>query len=568
MPLPFHRPARLVNTLVALGALAVCSAVQAQADERFRIDRFDVQGSRFLSAEDITRLTGPYIGPAQVFGDVQKALLAVEGAYRQAGFSAVQVIVPEQELTQGVVRFEVTEVPLGQISISGESQFSAENIRQSLPTLQAGQTPNGRMISQSVQLANENPAKQVEVVLSVGKTAGTVDADVKVKEEPVQRVFLTLDNTGTRSTGRTRAGIAYRHANLFDRDHVVTLAYTTSLDKPPSAKVDVLSAAYHLPLYDRNASLDLIYGYSNVSTSTQSGAPGASLGINGKGDIFALRYNHYLPRAGEYSSRWVAGFDWKSVKSSCVNAAGVAVTGTAGCVDFFTTPISLTYAGRLEQPKRLFDYSIGLSINLPLGSEHPYPTAAVPAGRDLYTLAAGNRKSRDDYSVLRLTSTYLQPLPMDWTLRVSANGQSSFGTALVSTEQLGLAGSTAVRGFLERVVTADSGIVAQIEAQTPELSPMLGLTQGKLQGAVFFDTGWGYLHNDNTVGGGQRRLASWGLGARYQWNKQLSLRVDAAQILDVRPNNTYRGSDPRTGGVLDDNDMHDWRVHANLTWAF
>lgn len=565
-------PASANAFLIALVTAALPHAAIAQQDEKFTIQRFDVRGAHILSASDLARLTAPYVGPNRVFGDVQKALDAVEAAYRDAGYSAVQVIVPEQELNQGVVRFEVTETPIGAVTVSGNKAFSTENIRRSLPALREGETPNGRLISESVQLANENPAKQVEVVLGMGKKEGTVDARVAVTEEPIQRWYLTADNSGTRPTGRIRLGATYQHANLFDRDQTLSVSYLTSPnkdigidDRPEHTKVDVFSVGYRMPFYDIGDSLDLIYAYSNATTPSTTAPTGAPLGIAvlGKGEIVAARWNHYFARRGEYSSRLILGFDWKSVDSQ---TGGCAIGSSASCIKYVTSPLSATYIGKLEKPGKLLDYSLGLAHNIPMGSRYEYP--ANSGVGDRFSLAAGNRQSRDDFTILKASFSYSDTVFHDWLLRVAANGQSSLGSALVSTEQIGLAGSNAVRGFLERIIATDSGVVGNIELYTPELAPKFGLARGNLRGLVFYDTAVGRLHNapaDPT-----RRLSSWGVGLRYGLNKDVSVKFDVAQILDYGPPNEspHRGSDPTAGGVLDTNSRGDSRAHLSITVGF
>ena len=65
----------------------------------------------------------PLTGPKRVYGDIQKALEALEGAYRAAGYSTVQVYVPEQELTSGVVRLQVTEGVIGKVADQRQQVF-------------------------------------------------------------------------------------------------------------------------------------------------------------------------------------------------------------------------------------------------------------------------------------------------------------------------------------------------------------------------------------------------------------------------------------------------------------
>ncbi|MFH1603572.1 MAG: POTRA domain-containing protein, partial [Pseudomonadota bacterium] len=356
----------------ALGlAIAIISAVPCAAqDEKFDIVRFEIVGNTLLPDAELQRLVAPLTGTKRVYGDIQKALEALEGAYRSAGFSTVQVHVPEQELTTGTVRLDVIEGVLGKVVISGNRYFDNSNVRAALPALKEGVAPNLRKMSENIQLSNENPSKKVEVTLGVSEEEGKVDAKVAVTEESPERIFATLDGTGTAATGKSRIGVAYQNANLFNLDHTMTLAYTTSPDAPSGVKVDIYSIGYRVPLYSTGDSIDLIYGKSSVNTPSTSPTLGAALGIVGKGDVFGARWNHYFPRRGEYTSKLIYGFDYKYINARCSVGAPPSVTAVdfnpptppiASCVPYTTRPLSITYTGQKQGAGHVLDYNIGLA---------------------------------------------------------------------------------------------------------------------------------------------------------------------------------------------------------------
>ncbi|MEO8009803.1 MAG: POTRA domain-containing protein, partial [Betaproteobacteria bacterium] len=52
---------------------------------RFDISAYRVEGNTLLKPNKIQAVLAPYQGKQRDFGDVQRALDALEGAYRQAG---------------------------------------------------------------------------------------------------------------------------------------------------------------------------------------------------------------------------------------------------------------------------------------------------------------------------------------------------------------------------------------------------------------------------------------------------------------------------------------------------
>lgn len=506
-------------------------------DERFDIVRFQIEGNTLLPDAEVHGAVAPLIGPRRVYGDIQKALESLEGTYRRAGYSTVQVYVPEQELTTGVVRLQITEGVIGKVLISGNKHFDNANIRASLPKLKEGRAPNLRQMSEAIQLANESPAKQIEVTLGVSEEEGKVDAKVAVTEENPQRVFVTADSTGTEATGVSRVGMAYQNGNLFKLDHTLTLAYTGSADAPAGVKVDIFSIGYRIPFYALGDSLDLIYGKSSVNTPSSSPTLGGALGIVGKGDVFGLRWNHYFARQGEYSSKLIFGFDYKFINSSCTTAGAPSgidppTPAIAACVPYTTRPLSLSYSGQRLSPGQMFDYNIGVAHNLALGSQY----TNLDGASDRYSyLTSGNRATRDAFSIVRLGGSYLRAFPTDWQLRFAASGQYA-GNPLVAAEQIGLAGSTTVRGFNERATSADSGYIVNAEIYTPELSKTTGV-RGSLRALAFYDFSRGYNHGvpEGSLTPSKIGVASVGAGVRYGLGKDVSLRFDLAQVIDAGP---------------------------------
>lgn len=535
------------------------SSPYAQTVEQFSIQSYDVRGAGLLKEKEIASATQPYTGAARDFADVQRALEAIEALYKKKGFSAVQVQLPEQDITTGVVVIEVFETPVGVVTVSGNERVSTESIRRSLPALQEGRSPNARKISENVQLANENQSRQVAVVLSVGAAEDSVDARIDVKEDKVSRIFVTADNTGAEPTGQYRLGVGYQHSNVFGRDHTASAAYSTSPDKPSGVDIDVLSLGYRIPFYGIGDSLSLVYGYSNINTATTS-ALGSGLQINGKGDVFALRWNHFFSRRGEYSSNLVVGLDRKGVRSSCANSAG-SVSGVAGCMDYTTLPLSLTYSGKRQGLVQLVEYALGVSHNIPVGEK----VAASSGDVDRYSLASGDRRVKDGFNVIRLSGGYTRSWS-DWLTRLALTGQAAPGSALVSSEQIGLSGAQAVRGFLDRVVVADSGVIVNLEAYSPDFAAKIGLTNSSLRGLVFYDYARGRDY-DAAAGAPDKQLSSWGFGFRYAMGRDVTLGLDAARIGRVEPADIHRGTDP-AGGVIDDNDRGDWRGHFALAVSF
>ena len=509
----------------------------AEINLRFDILKFEVEGNTLFKPEQVQALVAPFTGKGRDFGDIQRAVEALEQGYRAAGYSAVQVLLPEQELERGVVTLKVIEARIGKINIEGNKYFNTDNIRRSLPTLREGISPNTQAISAAVVAANDNPAKKLNVTLSSGDREGEVNAKVEVAEENPKKFFLTLDNTGNGQTGSYRLGLGFQHANLGNRDHALTLQYITSPEKPDN--VSIYSVAYRLPVYSRGDSMDFFAAYSDVDAGTSS-TPAGPLQFTGKGKVFGARYNWILPRRGGFEQRIIFALDYKAFLNSCA-IGGAAVCGPGG-TDVTVHPLGVSYSGQLTRAAGQTAFSVALSHNIPGG--------AKGGSADI---AAARPAARSDYNVLRLNLNHQTVHGGDWQSRVALTAQQS-EDALVPGEQFGLVGSNAVRGFLEREISNDKGYFANLELYTPDFGSKLGgkFANANARALVFFD--FGHVSRNNVLPGEVEgaSASSIGAGLRLNIKKDIAFRVDAAQVL-------AQGTTQRGNSV---------RVHAGIVLSY
>jgi hemolysin activation/secretion protein len=501
--MPNNFTLRLARLFAGSVLAAAVSAAWADDEVRFQISRFDVSGNTLLSPAEVQAAVAPYTGAGRDFGDVQRALEALEALYQAHGYNVVTVQLPEQELNGGVVRLNVIQARLARVSVSGNRYFSEQNIRAGLPTLLPGQTPNLNAVSANLRLVNENPAKKVKLNLAAAQDGGDdIEARVEVLDERPWKVLFSADNTGTESTGKTHAGIMLQHANLWGRDHVGSLQYVTTAERPD--RVAVWSAGYHIPLYALGDAVDLFASYSNVDSGTIN-AGIFDLAVSGKGAVYGARYTHTLAKRGTLESRLVYGADLKAYKNN------VVFGGQNFGNDVTVHPLSIGWAGNAVMPDGEINLALTVLQNIAGGTRG--------GTRDFTAVRAGAKAS---YTMLRFSAAISNVIAGDWQTRVLLNGQAT-GDALVPGEQFGAGGSTTVRGFGERDLATDAGFVSNVELYTPNLCTR-AFWQCRLLG--FYDSAWG--QRNHILPGELRRTAisSVGLGLRFAAGAGTSVQLD------------------------------------------
>lgn len=491
---------------------AVPAAAAAEADQvvlRFTVNQYVLEGASLLSKKEIDAVVAPYVGKDKDFSDVQRALEAVEDAYAKHGFSAVHVLLPEQELEKGTVRFRVVESRFGKVTVKDNHFVSEANALNAVPSVRSGGVPRSKLIARELKLANENPARQLNVVLKAGEKDDEVDANVIVTDSKPSTWGMSLDNSGSPETGRARLGFSYRNANVFNADHVAGIQYVTSPQYVD--RVKVLGGSYKIPFYQYASSLEFFGGYSNVNSLV-----GGLSNFQGGGKLFSTRYSHALERIGVFDPSLSFGLDWRDFRR-------IELTNPPPTVlynEIVVMPLSIAYAAQGKFEKSDINFNVSLAANLLKPSKG---READFAAYDRLNLT----QPKPGYKVLRYGASYSRLIGADWQFRTALNGQHS-GDVLVQGEQMRLGGADGVRGFAEGSEGGDSAMRLNVEGYTPDF----GRGEIQTRALAFFDAGQASPTNATKT-----TISALGIGLRANYSERVSLRIDLAKIVKA-------GTDP------------------------
>lgn len=519
----------------------------APAPVVFQINEFEVDGNTLLAPEKIQALTQPFTGPGRDFAAVQGALEALQKEYQRIGHGAVQVILPEQELDQGIVKLQVVEQTIARITITGNEHFDNDNILRSMPHVREGEIPNTGAISRDLRLANENPAKRTSILFRTSEAGEEgLEATVKVADEKPWKVFLSADNTGTSSTGFGRVGLGFQHYNVGNLDHRFTAQVVTNMSWPQGDKlidreVKIFGFGYTIPFHELGDSLDMFAGYSNVNAGNPAGGGGLPFNVTGVGRVFGVHYNHNFDKIDNYTHKLRGGIDYHAYRTS--NTLDAALTPK-----LTTTPVILAYQGQWSRASDTLAFSVSTSWNVPMAD---YAKADDFAAYD----------AEDDYKHFNWSLDYYRQIFNDWQLHLGGNGQLT-GDHLPPGEQLGLGGMTTVRGWYERDVAGDKGYRLTAELTTPDYGKVIGDKVG-LRWTLFTDIGH-INFNEGEISGQkqpfetEKNFQSVGAGLRFNYGSRFVGRLDYALVVDGDKSEL-------SGGRREDGDLY---MHASMAFIW
>lgn len=494
----------------------------------FVIRGFDITGDNPLADGEVSSILAPYLRTDATIETLQKATAALETALKDKGFSLYRVALPPQEVGR-TVALNIVKFVIGKISIEGRERYSEANIRASLPELKEGTAPNFRTLAVQTAIANESQGKQVQVAVKESDDADKIDVRIIVKESKPWIFSVSESNTGTAATGNDRLTLAGTHSNLFDSDHQLTAAYTTSLERPSDVRQFGLN--YRVPLYRLGGVVGVSYTHSGVVGNF------GAFNSTGAGSTYGINYNHYLPPDGGYRGYVSLGLDHKQFDVTQINGFPLA-----GQLVRRSQPLSLGYTAKVESDSQAWSYNLDMVSNLAGG-----------AGNDVVSYQSEDaRITKASWKALRGGANFSTVFYSGWLLGVRAQFQFS-PDALISGEQFGLGGASSVRGVGERPLSGDSGLLLSTEVTSRELAPGLRVLG-------FVDAGW--LSNRNPNGNpkpASDSLSSAGVGLRYSL-PMLTMSADYGRVLGGSTLPYVAGSGiPQAG---------DQKLHVNLSAKF
>src|SRR5690606_3488358 len=216
---------------------------------RFDIWEFRVEGNTLLDVARIEAAVSPYLGPQRRLDDVQAASGELERAYRRAGYPVLFIEVPEQDVVGGVVTLRAVEGKIDRVRVTQSRYFTLSGIRGAVPSVDSGRALHVPSMQAELNALNARSSNlKVAPILSPGKTPGSVDIELKVKDELPLTGAVELNNYNSETTTDSRLGVSLSYDNLWQKQHSFALQYQVSPEA--TDEVSVLVGTYLMALPD------------------------------------------------------------------------------------------------------------------------------------------------------------------------------------------------------------------------------------------------------------------------------------------------------------------------------
>ncbi len=417
----------------------------AAVEKRFDIWEYRVEGNTLLDSRQIEAAVYPYLGPQRHIADVNEAASNLERAFKEAGYPVIFVEVPEQDVLGGIVTLRVVQGTVARVRVSEARYFMPSEIRAGLPSIATGAPLHVPSMQRDMNALNARSSDlKVAPILSPGKTPGSVDVELKVKDSSPLHGGIELNNYHSADTSPTRLGVSLSYDNLWQEQHSLALQYQVAPEN--TDEVNVWVATYMLPLQDSDKRL-AFYALDSKSDV-------ATVGVNnviGTGSIYGARMIMPLQSSRRAIRSLTLGFDYKDFQE--------IIRLDPQTSD--TTPISYGM------------WSMQYAVLLPSSAASTRLSIATNFGiRGLVNsdseFAFKRYNGKPNFAYLSANLDRVDYLAHDWQIHSAGEVQIA-NSPLVNNEQFSAGGPSSVRGYYQSQRLGDNGLRLGVEMLTPSL---------------------------------------------------------------------------------------------------
>jgi hemolysin activation/secretion protein len=163
-----------------------------------------ITGNTLLPTTELAVMLQQTDGQVVSLGGLYAVADSITALYKAHGYPLAYAYLPAQQIQDGVVTVAIVEVSYDEVTVAGESRLTSTQASRTLG-LKPGENIEQASLERGLLLLNQTPGIQVAGTLIPGARAGTSTLTANLKDTPLLRGILSLDNGGSTYTGRNRA---------------------------------------------------------------------------------------------------------------------------------------------------------------------------------------------------------------------------------------------------------------------------------------------------------------------------------------------------------------------------
>lgn len=471
----------------------------------FRINKINFSENKILPKIRATLIAKKYLGRCLNFDQIAAIKRKAADYLIKKGYSTSTVVIPEQTLTDGVLKIEIIENRLEKLTFNDEKFSDKTEKFFAFGFVEKNEPLNIAKIEQGLDQINRLASNNATVKISPGTTVGSSIAHVENHPKNRSKINLAYDNNGNKTTGENRETIGFSQDNLLHLNDNFTISKTSNfLDKYNKEKgTNSVSSSFSVPFSWYN--LTLSYSRSLYHFHSLGDNPSKFYGDTTTKAVILDRLliknnNLKISSSASLSSRYSQNFQ---------NDERLENQSRRSSILYFSLPTTLF----LDKATLFLRPSYSKSIKI------------LDAQKDPAEISSSNAHAQFD--ILKLYANYrknlqVAQLPLSYNLIFDSQLSKQ---RLNGIDQFSVGGIYSVRGFKDGSISADSGYLLKNEVKfgvgraiLPYLNqdklPKLSQYLNYFSLTPFYD--YGYVRAKGGIEGG--RLS--GTGFRISFNNK------------------------------------------------
>jgi hemolysin activation/secretion protein len=463
----------------------------------FELRAVEVEGPQLLPRAEVEAAVAAYIGRRIGVVEMRAMADALAESLERRGYLGSRVLLPDQEVTGGNLRFRIRAARLVAVHVESALSWNREiTIRTAL--LPAGEeTLHMPTLQERLALLRESGLVQrINASVNAFDQEGiTYAVSVQVEEALPLRAVASVANNRPPGIGSTRRELALLHQS------VLGLGDALQLRAGRTSGLDDSFASYRLPIPRTAFALS---AFRTRSASLAIDPPEfRELDIRAVGDTDGAGIDWQWARSMPFSASLAYAHERRRSRTEILGFTFSFIPG----VDEEAT--ARVHRLALEAVARQESWSSATRLQW----SHGRTNAA----------GDGNLVSSRRFDVAAIAGSWIAQLGGGrGQVRGRLEGQYT-RDVLFPFEKISIGGAASVRGYRENAGLHDRGVVASVEWRSRDY-PFLQ-EKVTVSGGVFADAGWGEAARPRTDGGSSPVLASVGVLARVELWRRVALQV-------------------------------------------
>jgi hemolysin activation/secretion protein len=478
---------------------------------RFVLEDVAIVGNTVLDESSIRGVVDPYLGKSVTMADLEEIRHELTLLYINGGFINSGVIIPDQNVANGVVTFRFVEGRVTDIEVSGTDHFDPEYFRSRLAR---GTDPpfNVRNLASEQQILLQDPlVRRLNLELLPGLEPGDARLHADVLERNRYSLNAQIADDQVPTVGAVRGQLQGSMANILGFGDILSAQYGRSQGLNDGY------VAYSVPIASDDTRVSVRYDKNGVVVITPELS---ALNVTSTFSSIGVGLSRPIYRTPEQAFALGISLERREQQSFLLGMPFPFTPGAEPNGKTIVTPLRLYQDWLDRDADHAFAARSTFSVGLPtLGATLTNsPLMGTPTGNYFFWLGQAQ---------------YVRRIYEDWEVFARSDLQLA-NRSLFQMEQIAFGGLGSVRGYRTSLTVTDDGFLASAELRIPVghvRLPYLADSDvaGTVQIVPFYDyaRAWNvdrptpYPQQISAVGAGVRWNIGSGLTAEFYYGKAL-----------------------------------------------